>query len=42
MSGTLLKILAIPHKMMASPCKMLSEPHIMFAKDPPTPVLEKL
>ena len=40
MSGTLLKMLVIPYKIMAKPCKMLSAPcimlaatHLMFVKD---------
>jgi len=34
-------MLAIPHKMMAAPCKMLATTHLMFAKGglrcPPSP-----
>ena len=45
MSGTLLKMLAIPSKMMAAPCKMSATTHLMFAKPepqgPPTPKLKK-
>ena len=44
MSGTSLKMLAIPHKIMAAPYKMSAAAHLMFAKDqraPLTPILEK-